>query len=254
MEGPVRSTSSTPTEWPAKDNDSASWVVTEDFPTPPFPESTWNVLVSRTGGDSKSAGRGGRSHQDDLLDFGERHGCALSRFHGDLGRKLDNGVGDLLKSYAERSLPKDVELVSVRWACWALNLCSLLLCTLTIAPLSVIIRTFLVALSACGELAAGHWRKVTTTGSFEMYVLKHYIIDIEDFLDAFHGRLGLLTYSVVLLRYFVDQLKDLLSFGPRKCGSRAKRPTRADASTPLVPFGFSATCRPMLPVNKRYIQ
>lgn len=40
MEGPVRSMSRTPTEWPASDNESASWVVTEDFPTPPLPDST----------------------------------------------------------------------------------------------------------------------------------------------------------------------------------------------------------------------
>ena len=40
IEGPVRSMSRTPTEWPASDNESASWVVMEDLPTPPLPERT----------------------------------------------------------------------------------------------------------------------------------------------------------------------------------------------------------------------
>ena len=40
MEGPVRSISSIPTEEPVRDRESASWVVMEDFPTPPLPERT----------------------------------------------------------------------------------------------------------------------------------------------------------------------------------------------------------------------
>lgn len=40
MEGPVRSMSRIPTEWPARERDSASWVVMEDLPTPPLPERT----------------------------------------------------------------------------------------------------------------------------------------------------------------------------------------------------------------------
>ena len=43
MEGPVRSMSRIPTEWPACDNESASWVVIEDLPTPPLPERTCNL-------------------------------------------------------------------------------------------------------------------------------------------------------------------------------------------------------------------
>jgi hypothetical protein len=41
MLGPVRSTSRTPTERPARLSDSASCVVTLDLPTPPLPESTY---------------------------------------------------------------------------------------------------------------------------------------------------------------------------------------------------------------------
>ncbi len=40
MEGPVRSMSRIPTEWPASDSESATWVVIEDLPTPPLPERT----------------------------------------------------------------------------------------------------------------------------------------------------------------------------------------------------------------------
>lgn len=38
MEGPVRSTSRIPTEWPARQREKASCVVIEDLPTPPLPE------------------------------------------------------------------------------------------------------------------------------------------------------------------------------------------------------------------------
>ena len=41
MEGPVRSMSRMPTEWPARERERAVWVVMEDLPTPPLPESTW---------------------------------------------------------------------------------------------------------------------------------------------------------------------------------------------------------------------
>ena len=41
MEGPVRSMSRMPTEWPARERESASCVVMEDFPTPPLPERIW---------------------------------------------------------------------------------------------------------------------------------------------------------------------------------------------------------------------
>ena len=40
IDGPVRSMSRIPTEWPASDKESASWVVMEDLPTPPLPERT----------------------------------------------------------------------------------------------------------------------------------------------------------------------------------------------------------------------
>lgn len=40
MEGPVRSMSRMPTDLPDRERDSASWVVMEDLPTPPFPERT----------------------------------------------------------------------------------------------------------------------------------------------------------------------------------------------------------------------
>ena len=43
MEGPVRSMSRMPTEWPARDSESASWVVMDDLPTPPLPDSTWDL-------------------------------------------------------------------------------------------------------------------------------------------------------------------------------------------------------------------
>lgn len=33
-----------PTEWPASDSESASWVVMDDLPTPPLPESIWGIL------------------------------------------------------------------------------------------------------------------------------------------------------------------------------------------------------------------
>ena len=41
IEGPVRSMSRMPTEWPARDSESASWVVMDDLPTPPLPDRTW---------------------------------------------------------------------------------------------------------------------------------------------------------------------------------------------------------------------
>lgn len=40
IEGPVRSMSRIPTEWPASESDRASCVVTDDFPTPPLPDRT----------------------------------------------------------------------------------------------------------------------------------------------------------------------------------------------------------------------
>ena len=45
IDGPVRSMSNMPTEGPASERDSASCVVIEDLPTPPFPERTWLVVV-----------------------------------------------------------------------------------------------------------------------------------------------------------------------------------------------------------------
>lgn len=45
MEGPVKSTSRMPTEWPAEASDNANCVVTDDLPTPPLPERT--CLVSK---------------------------------------------------------------------------------------------------------------------------------------------------------------------------------------------------------------
>lgn len=44
MEGPVRSMSRIPTEWPVRDKESASWVVMDDLPTPPLPERTWDLV------------------------------------------------------------------------------------------------------------------------------------------------------------------------------------------------------------------
>lgn len=40
IEGPVKSTSRMPTDWPASERDRASWVVIEDLPTPPLPDRT----------------------------------------------------------------------------------------------------------------------------------------------------------------------------------------------------------------------
>ena len=42
IEGPVRSISRMPTEWPARERERASWVVIEDLPTPPLPERTYD--------------------------------------------------------------------------------------------------------------------------------------------------------------------------------------------------------------------
>ena len=50
IDGPVRSISRIPTALPARDRESASWVVTEDFPTPPLPERTCQDGVSRFDG------------------------------------------------------------------------------------------------------------------------------------------------------------------------------------------------------------
>lgn len=46
IEGPVRSMSNMQTDRPRSVRESASWSVTEDFPTPPFPERTYKT--SRT--------------------------------------------------------------------------------------------------------------------------------------------------------------------------------------------------------------
>lgn len=40
MEGPVRSMSRIPTDFPCRERERASWRVTEDLPTPPLPERT----------------------------------------------------------------------------------------------------------------------------------------------------------------------------------------------------------------------
>lgn len=45
MEGPVRSMSSMPTEWPARVRESANCVVVEDLPTPPLPERTRTMCL-----------------------------------------------------------------------------------------------------------------------------------------------------------------------------------------------------------------
>ena len=46
MEGPVRSTSRMPTDLLARERERASWVVIEDLPTPPLPDSTCHLQVS----------------------------------------------------------------------------------------------------------------------------------------------------------------------------------------------------------------
>ncbi len=46
MDGPVRSMSRIPTERPASERESASWVVMEDLPTPPLPERTYDEQVN----------------------------------------------------------------------------------------------------------------------------------------------------------------------------------------------------------------
>lgn len=64
IEGPVKSISRTPTEWPAREKESASWVVIEDFPTPPLPDSTLqNALVEDCGK------KGKEDYQDNIFDF-----------------------------------------------------------------------------------------------------------------------------------------------------------------------------------------
>ena len=47
IDGPVRSMSRIPTEWPARDSESASWVVMDDLPTPPLPDSTWGFVSGK---------------------------------------------------------------------------------------------------------------------------------------------------------------------------------------------------------------
>ena len=45
MEGPVRSMSRIPTEWPVRVRESANCVVIEDLPTPPLPERTRTMCL-----------------------------------------------------------------------------------------------------------------------------------------------------------------------------------------------------------------
>ena len=64
MEGPVRSMSSIPTVCPDRERDRPSWVVMEDFPTPPLPERTFFcqyccIKVNR------------RTYKNDVFDFVE---------------------------------------------------------------------------------------------------------------------------------------------------------------------------------------
>lgn len=50
MEGPVRSMSRIPTDFPWRDSARASWRVTDDLPTPPLPDKTCRfVLISCSG-------------------------------------------------------------------------------------------------------------------------------------------------------------------------------------------------------------
>lgn len=57
MEGPVRSMSRIPTEWPARESESASWVVMEDLPTPPLPERTYGGVSVVPVGWGENCGR-----------------------------------------------------------------------------------------------------------------------------------------------------------------------------------------------------
>jgi hypothetical protein len=50
MEGPVRSMSRIPTEWPASERERASCVVIEDLPTPPLPDRTYSFKSDRAYG------------------------------------------------------------------------------------------------------------------------------------------------------------------------------------------------------------
>jgi hypothetical protein len=70
MEGPVRSTSRMPTECPARDSESASWVVTEDLPTPPLPERTCGE--EQLGG-SHRGGQSAGTDKNDVFDIFKRH-------------------------------------------------------------------------------------------------------------------------------------------------------------------------------------
>lgn len=45
MEGPVRSMSRIPTDFPRRESARASCSVTEDLPTPPLPDRTWILRV-----------------------------------------------------------------------------------------------------------------------------------------------------------------------------------------------------------------
>ena len=58
MEGPVRSMSRIPTEWPVRERERASWVVMEDLPTPPLPERTCGGVSGESLG--REVGRKGR--------------------------------------------------------------------------------------------------------------------------------------------------------------------------------------------------
>ena len=46
MEGPVRSMSRIPTEWPARVSESANCVVIDDLPTPPLPDRTRTMCLT----------------------------------------------------------------------------------------------------------------------------------------------------------------------------------------------------------------
>lgn len=67
IDGPVRSMSSIPTDFPASERESASWVVIEDLPTPPLPESTCPPLEDLPGYFKE------HTNQNYVLHIVERH-------------------------------------------------------------------------------------------------------------------------------------------------------------------------------------
>ena len=74
MEGPVRSTSRIPTDWPARLRESANCVVIEDLPTPPLPERTRTMCLMFSEDMRRWVGEMGWFDIDNKIRVPGRHG------------------------------------------------------------------------------------------------------------------------------------------------------------------------------------